>query len=99
MTQPIVPTGAVIPAWDDLTTDQRFRYRGNTDPWAGPVDPDAYDRWKARHDADVRSWPARREQEAVACGCWRLDCGECGPKAADGQRPAPGVQRRFGLGR
>ena len=95
----IVNAFAVIPAWDDLTTDQRFRYAGNLDPWAGPVDPQAHDRWAARHQAGVSTWQARREQEADSCGCWRSDCAECMAKRADGLRPAPGVVRRFGLGR
>lgn len=100
MTRPVVRPDAVIPAWDDLTDDQRHRYAGNTDPWAGPVDPAAQARAEARHRADVTSPAALREHAHTdSCGCWRTDCAECGAKIADGRRPAPGVVRRYGLDR
>ena len=68
---------------------------GNTDPWAGPVDPEAVERdlqaWKRRQNTRA----AQREQEP--CGCWSLDCAECGPRRADGKRPAPGSIRASAL--
>jgi hypothetical protein len=97
--RPVVNAHAVIPAWDDLTPDQRFRYAGNLDPWAGPVDPIAQARWEERHRTEASSWPVVREQEADSCGCWQADCAECMKKRSNGLRPAPGVVRRYGLAR
>lgn len=82
----VVSPIAVIPAWDDLTDDQRRRYQGNLDPWAGPVDP----------NARQPRVPAQRGNED-ACGCWENDCAECGPRRADGQRPAKGQRRAWAL--
>jgi hypothetical protein len=74
-----------IREWNDLTADEQHRYRGNVDPWLGPIDPVAQDRW-------VNRW--RREQanrrNEDPCGCWRWDCDECGHRMADGQRPRRG---------
>lgn len=82
---------AVIPAWEDLTTEQQFRYAGNLDPWAGPVDPVAQERYLTR---------ARRQQRPEpgdGCGCWANDCAECGARRADGQRPRKGEVRARAL--
>ena len=81
---------AVIPSWENLTDEQRARYAGNLDPWAGPVDPEAHDHW-ARRQRQARPEP----QES--CGCWSLDCAECGPRHTDGQRPPKGHRRRWAL--
>lgn len=83
--------------WDALTPDQQAQHRGNLDPWAGPVDPAAYARWLRTHQSSQRTWQAKREQQADACGCWANDCAECGPRRADGERPAKGAVRRRAL--
>lgn len=79
--------------WDELTDREQSIWSGNTDPWAGPVDPVAYDRWLRRHRADVTGWRAIRENDT--CGCWSSDCAECGARISDGQRPTEGAVRRF----
>lgn len=66
---------------------------GNTDPWAGPVDPQAQARFEARHRATMNSWQAQRD--ADPCGCWMSDCAECMRKVGSGQRPVRGQRRRF----
>lgn len=92
-TRPVVAHDAVIPPWDQLTQAQRFRYAGNLDPWAGPVDPVAAERAAARTPR-----PGTREELAEnTCGCWSLDCAECGARAADGQRPPKGHRRAWAL--
>lgn len=92
MTKPVVQPFAVIPAWDDLTTEQQFRYAGNLDPWAGPVDPVAQARYLER---TRRIQPDPRDRDV--CGCWASDCAECGPRYADGERPPRGHRRRWAL--
>lgn len=87
--RPVVAHNAVIPPWDQLTTAQRFRYAGNLDPWAGPVDPVA-----AQRAAD-RLPQAHRNPDP--CGCYGSDCAECGPLLADGQRPPKGHAGRRAL--
>lgn len=87
----IVQPFAVIPSWDNLTDDQRRRYQGNLDPWAGPVDPEAQARYLRRHRA------TQDPRDADLCGCWASDCAECGPRRADGERPAKGATRRWAL--
>lgn len=64
---------------------------GNLDPWVGPTDPDAEAR--ALRLFHARQRPERQE----ACGCWAADCGECGPRRADGQRPPSGHVRLYAL--
>lgn len=88
--RPVVHPHAVIPAWDDLTPDQRFRYAGNTDPWAGPTDPVAVQR------AEDRAAAAQFRNEDP-CGCWALDCAECGPRRAGGERPPAGHVHAWAL--
>lgn len=85
----VVRHDAAIPAWGDLTPDQQFRYAGNLDPWAGPVDPVARER-QAR-----RTPPQGRNEDP--CGCWASDCAECGPRYADGGRPPKGHRRAWAL--
>lgn len=86
----VVRHDAVIPAWEDLTTEQQFRYAGNLDPWAGPVDPVAQERYQRRA-------AAQRGPNPDPCGCWASDCAECGPRHADGERPPRGHVRRWAL--
>lgn len=81
--------------WDALTPAQQDQHRGNLDPWAGPVDPVAHERWAARWRASQNTRAAQREQEP--CGCWANDCAECGPRRADGKRPAKGAVRAAAL--
>jgi len=66
---------------------------GNLDPWAGPVDPAAVERWARKHRADVTSWRALREQPT--CGCWMSDCADCMARVSNGERPAKGQRHRF----
>lgn len=87
----VVSPFAVIPTWDNLTDDQRRRYAGNLDPWAGPVDP------AAQEAALERSRCRRSERNPDPCGCWNNDCAECGPRLADGERPARGQVRAWAL--
>lgn len=70
---------------------------GNTDPWAGPVDPEAVERELQAWRRQQNTRAAQREQAADACGCWANDCAECGPRRADGERPAKGAVRRRAL--
>lgn len=82
--------------WDELDDRLQQKWRGNTDPWAGPVDPAAVERelqaWRRRQSRV--SW---REVAENTCGCWAIDCAECGPRRADGQRPPAGHVRAWSL--
>lgn len=68
---------------------------GNTDPWAGPVDPDAVERELVKWQRSRNTRAAQREQEP--CGCWMRDCAECMARLSDGQRPTPGSTRAAAL--
>lgn len=77
--------------WDELDERLQKRWAGNTDPWAGPVDPRAHRRAVEQSRRD-----SCRERQEV-CGCGMGDCGECGPRRADGWRPAKGSVRARAL--
>jgi len=68
---------------------------GNTDPWAGPVDPEAVERELQAWRRSQNTQAAQREQQP--CGCWASDCAECGARCADGKRPPKGAVRAAAL--
>ena len=79
----------VATVWADLTTAQRFRWAGNADPWAGPIDP-----------ATVRPVPppsreaVRDNEQHSGCACGMGDCAYCMRRP----RPSAEAQRRFWSG-
>lgn len=77
--------------WADLAPDVQTQFRGNLDPWTGPVDPEAQAR--ALRDFQRRQDP----RDVDPCGCFQTDCAECGARMADGHRPAKGHRRRWAL--
>ena len=70
-------------------------WTGNTDPWAGPVDPTAVAAELRRFKRSRNPREARQDAADSGCGCWMRDCDTCGRKIADGKRPAAGVVLRW----
>jgi hypothetical protein len=68
---------------------------GNTDPWAGPTDPEAVDKALARFKASRNPREAARDHADSTCCCGMRDCAYCGAVRADGGRPDPSAHDRF----
>lgn len=81
--------------WDTLEERLQKKWAGNTDPWLGPVDPEAQAReleeWKRTRNPRL----ARMDHAASTCACGMNDCAYCGALRADGHRVDAGAFDRF----